>query len=431
MRKIICVASLIAGLLIVSQWITDNRAVAWTPNSLGVTSLAITLSNSASDATHPFVAVTANNRVFVAWEQANETGGTRDVFFSQKSSGANWSTPTWVFTSTANSLRPIMASDRNNAIQIIWDEDTDGTSVTYQTQLGNTTAITIAPSVTNAPSTHDVVIDTNNVIHVVMPGNKTGFITPHNVFYTRKSASVGSWPAATAIYTNSLGVGSQYMAIDSDSKNNLHVVWQENKTANDGIIYYMKGVPSGNTISWTSPTDISAMANFTDTASPAITVDSNDVVHVVWVSYVSRSEQYIYYTHSTNNSAGTSAPTTWGTPTLVTAQAVGANDTSPRYVSPDIAVADSAVYVVWHNNIYDTNGKEDVFYTRSFNNGTTWGTPVNLSQTSDTYSRFPKLAVDNQNTVHIVWEEEVNGTLTVQYVHFLHIVFLPIVMKGF
>ncbi|UCE07991.1 MAG: T9SS type A sorting domain-containing protein, partial [bacterium] len=55
-----------------------------------------------------------------------------------------------------------------------------------------------------------------------------------------------------------------------------------------------------------------------------------------------------------------------------------------------------------------TSRNNDIFYTYSTNNGLTWATPVEV-YASPSYSYFPVIAVDSQDTRHIVWLE--NGVI--------------------
>ncbi len=52
--------------------------------------------------------------------------------------------------------------------------------------------------------------------------------------------------------------------------------------------------------------------------------------------------------------------------------------------------------------VYGYNGV--IYYSNSTNNGVSWSSPVNISNTSES-SSYPSIAVDSYNNLHVVWEE--------------------------
>jgi hypothetical protein len=80
---------------------------------------------------------------------------------------------------------------------------------------------------------------------------------------------------------------------------------------------------------------------------------------------------------------------------------------SARYSSPraSIAASDSNVYVSWWDN--RTTGNNEIFFTRSTDNGQTFGEAINLSNS-------PGASADNQitaqgNNVYVVWWDNRTG----------------------
>jgi hypothetical protein len=72
-----------------------------------------------------------------------------------------------------------------------------------------------------------------------------------------------------------------------------------------------------------------------------------------------------------------------------------------------IAVSDSVVHVVWHD---ERDGNREIYYKRSIDNGATWptspGGDVRLTNATRT-SEYPAVAVSGNN-VHVVWEDSRN-----------------------
>ncbi|WP_420630388.1 hypothetical protein [Candidatus Leptofilum sp.] len=75
--------------------------------------------------------------------------------------------------------------------------------------------------------------------------------------------------------------------------------------------------------------------------------------------------------------------------------------------SPKIAVdANGVIHIVWSQ--VDFTG-QDLYYSRSTTGGDSWSTPENVSN-SDASSESPSLAIDSNNRAHVVWEEQVVGS---------------------
>ena len=69
-------------------------------------------------------------------------------------------------------------------------------------------------------------------------------------------------------------------------------------------------------------------------------------------------------------------------------------------VSPEVAVSENNVYVVW-SGIYNYN--LDIFFAKSTDEGESFSEPINISH-SELNSALPQISISN-NDVYIVWEE--------------------------
>lgn len=130
----------------------------------------------------------------------------------------------------------------------------------------------------------------------------TGFI---GVFLLVQPAAAQTWNATKRLSWTS---GSSWVpAIAADSGGNIHVVWHDFTPGNDEI-YYIRSTNGG--ITWGTVKRITL--NSGDSNSPDITVDSGDILHVVW-SDETPGNREIFYRSSTNGglSWGSSRRLTW------------------------------------------------------------------------------------------------------------------------
>ena len=70
-----------------------------------------------------------------------------------------------------------------------------------------------------------------------------------------------------------------------------------------------------------------------------------------------------------------------------------------------------AVHVVWDD---DTPGDDEIYYKKSTNGGTTWSTVQRLTWTSGS-SRYPAMAIDADDAIHVVWQDDTPGKNEIYY----------------
>ena len=99
----------------------------------------------------------------------------------------------------------------------------------------------------------------------------------------------------------------------------------------------------------------------------------------------------------------TNGGTNWGSDVhLVNSSAWG--------IFPSVAVFNSNIHVVWNEQ---RDGNEEIYYKRSTDNGTSWGADTRLTSDS-AYSSFPSAAVSD-SFVHIVWVDYRDGNHEIYY----------------
>lgn len=119
---------------------------------------------------------------------------------------------------------------------------------------------------------------------------------------------------------------------------------------------------------------------------------SGSNVHVAWYDSTAGNWE-IYYKRSTDNGAS------WGADSRQT-------NNSGESQWPAIAVSGSTVHLTWVEN--RTGGTYSIYYKRSTNGGTTWGSETALTKKNFDNSN-PQLAV-NGSIVHLVYRNLSNST---------------------
>jgi hypothetical protein len=156
-------------------------------------------------------------------------------------------------------------------------------------------------------------------------------------------------------------------------------------------IYYTRSLDNG--LTWEADGSITPVPS----QFPSVAV-CDSTVHVVYADFrYGTDTPTIYYIRSLNGG------TTWETETRL------AEDFASWY--PSVAVSDAFVHAVWPDS---RNGDtSEIYYKRSLDNGTTWGTDIRLTDNLSE-SREPSVAVSG-SYVHVVWHDSRDGNWEIYY----------------
>jgi hypothetical protein len=181
---------------------------------------------------------------------------------------------------------------------------------------------------------------------------------------------------------------SEAPSIAKDSDDTIHVVWSDDTPyaqLNNSVIYYKRS-SDGGTI-WSAAKRLTW--TFADSAFPAIAIDADDTIHIVWSEYTAGFRYEIYHKRSLDGG------TTWGAAKRLTWN-------SGYSMLPALAIdSKNAIHIVWYD---DTPGNNDIYYRKSTDGGNTWSAARRLTWTSSN-SLYPAIATDSSDTIHVVWSE--------------------------
>ncbi len=146
--------------------------------------------------------------------------------------------------------------------------------------------------------------------------------------------------------------------------------------------------------------------------NPAIAIDSNDKVHIVWHDYTNGAWgtdteiMYATYTDSTG----------WSNVTIISDGLNGIYWNDDFSVDPSIAIDSSDnVHVVWEDNTNGVWGTDVEIMYASYTDSSGWSTVKIVSDGydgsywNDGYSENPTIAVDSSDKVHVVWQDPTDG----------------------
>jgi hypothetical protein len=244
------------------------------------------------------IASDLNNNVYAAWVGTEGVSSPWNIYIA-KFNGVSWSSPVGLYTGFEPALYIIsldMCIDSNSNVHVVWDTSRAGNSTheymrnqIYYAKFNGATwsaPVLISAHPSNTPYFQlnpCIAVDSKNNLHVVWEGSAYPS-TKGQVWYVKND---GQWNnpmlLVESVIPNMYAMYLQNVALDVDSNDVLHIVWQAPADMNTRTdqIWYMSYGASLSTPRVISNTPLSGTS---DQTWPAITVDSSNRVHVLWMS---------------------------------------------------------------------------------------------------------------------------------------------------
>ena len=226
-----------------------------------------------------------------------------------------------------------------------------------------------------------LVVDSGDNLHCVW--QESG-----QIFYSRYNGV--NWSSKINI-SNIPGYWQDCPAIDVDSQDNLHVVWYGGD-ATYGWYYQIKySSYTKATDVWSTPLNISPITAYHQ-LDPSIAVDSQDNVHVVWYGGDPGWGGYqIKYSRKTS--------TGW-TPWVNIPQPVNYDQIDPvMVIDPE-----DNLHVVWSGGDATYGWNYQIKYSSCTAGTYQWSEWMNINPIPGYYQRYPSIAIDNNNVLHVFWQ---------------------------
>jgi BNR repeat-like domain len=316
------------------------------------------------------------------------------LFLFSQAAKAGWTPAKRITWTSGWSMLPAIVVDSSDHIHVVWEDDTTGNvEIYYKRSTDGGTSWSAARRLTwTSRQSRDsaVAADSNNALHVVWEDGGEGSGQEYDIYYKRSTDGGATWEATKRLTWTA---SSFSPAIAIDSKNVIHVAWLDDAPGNEEI-YYKKSTNGGAT--WSAAKRLTWSSGLS--LEPGIAVGLSDAIHLAWEDDTSGHLE-IYYKRSTDGGA------TWG-PSQRLTWTSGAPD------FPAIATdLDNGVHVVWRGN---TPANYEIYYNRSLNGGTTWDGAKRFTWTSGG-SHDPAIAVNFSSGLHVVWCDETPGNYEIYH----------------
>ncbi len=245
----------------------------------------------------------------------------------------------------------------------------------------------------------DVAIDSQGNVHIVYFYSELGWWHPNynyrEIWYTMLDNNGNTLIDHTMISTDD-GHNSVHPAIAIDSNDMVHIVWQDYD--GDKIAYTkLDPNPAAGTVA-TLVDDITLVtAIFYGLHHPRIAVDSNDDIHIVWDDYYYGD---ICYMKIDNNGSELVSPTV--------IRDIPENGT--WYSRPDVAVdSNDNPHITWNDN--NSTMEYEIYYMMlRGSDGDTLIDATRITPDDGEKSKRQTIVVDGEDKVHIIWHDQRGST---------------------
>ncbi len=364
----------------------------------------------------PSIAKGPHGELYVLFDDMREGG---DMYFARSlDGGKTWSNPNIRVSDTCIcdwGMPSCLVVDNLGTIYACWQdnrEDEIGGSGIYfsaSTDGGHSWSTNVRAS----DSSHggrrqpSMVIAPDHSLCVVFTDHRHGTSDP-DIYFSRSTDGGATWTDPN-IRVDDGSIGAQMCpCICADQWGNLYVGYSSRPDTSEEPfhVYLVRSTDYGET--WSSP------AFRIDDGRPAehyyLSLKASPTgIYAVWSMYGFGMDNIVF-------SKSTDGGETWSRP-VIQVDHIGSGLWSE---APDFAIGDDGtLYVTWVRWDVYGDALPDIFFGLSTDDGQTWTDPsIRVNDVKDKSQLFPEIAISNNQTAYIAWQDSRGGDLSTQGIYF-------------
>jgi hypothetical protein len=379
----------------------------------------VNLSNNPGGSINPHMAISENSSsLYIVWEHIPGNNG--EIFFTRSTdNGATFQKPINIGTNTGLNGSPQIVASANN-VYVVWHHATNGIQLTRSTDNGHTFDSAVRISGKNAYALNPQLAASLDNVYVVWQSNPLD--KNASILYSRSTDNGHTFGSQISISeADHIDIKHERLSFNpqiltAPGTSNVYVVWHSGFTVRERTyhvmldVFFTKSTDNGATFErpislsnysvWSKDTDnghrfesLATLRYYSGWSLEPQIATSQDNIYVSWQSNPHDANGLILFCRSTDNGHRFESP-------------ISISDKNGDAVNPQIATSDGNVYEVWQNNIPE--GKSEVVFSRSTDNGHTFESPISISDKNGD-AVAPRIAVSKDNNLYSVWNSDVTG----------------------
>lgn len=361
----------------------------------------INLSKNEGVSAFPRLAVSDNN-IYVTWY--DYSAGESDIFFAKSTDGGITFETINLSDNPGGSYNQWVLSSESRVF-VVWNDDSHPPSfeielredIPFHRYLGNfeielatstdggTTFKTINLSNSSGYSINPRITTFENNIYVVWNDDSDGST---DIFFSASNDKGDHFKSSINIsHSQNESEDAGIVGI----KNNVFIIWKE-RSEETTDIYFSKSNDYGN--SFSEPINLSKSKERSAIARDNQIAVIGDKVFVVWYDDIPQGDVFLAYSNDKGNHF--EAP-------------INLSQSTGKVAYSQIRETSRGLEIIWNDN---SSGNWEVFSLTSTNNGTSFGSPENLSQDefdSRIFILGPQISASDSQ-VYVVWENKTSKT---------------------
>ena len=339
---------------------------------------------------HSMLSGDSYGNIHIVWE--DDRDGNNEIYYTKLDNGGNTLIDDMRLTNdNAGSDFPFIKLDSSDNVHIIWRDSRNGSPEIYYIKLDNdgnvlvdSTRITYG---SNTSSGHDLIIDSYDYLHIGWVDHRDGNA---EIYYSKLDNNGNPIVGATRITMASGDSWWPYLDVDNDG--NVQIAWYDTRNGN-GELYYTKLDNNGNTLVDDTRLTFSGGAY----GAPTLEVDNSNNIHIVWPDN-RNGYGALYYTKLDKDGN-----------TLIDDTLITISNGGGGYLA-DID-NEGNDHITWPDN---RDGNDEIYYCKLDNDGSKIVEDTRLTF-DNAESWHPRLYVDNNQSIHIIWDDNRDGNLEIYY----------------
>ena len=313
-----------------------------------------------------------------------------------------------------DSKNPSIAIDEEGGLHIVWEEsgiwyaNYNGSEWSEATKVSQSsyfwTHLMYVPT--------SIIVDKNGIIHIAWQEDFSykieginAYIIVSEILYCSNNGT--GW-SDNIIISNNFNGNSFYPSMAVDSNGKAHIVWYDYSRGpwnSDSVIVYASNNGSG----WTIPyviSDYDYGLSSSLNRHPDIFIDNEDMIHIVWAKENAYEDDFdIIYIFGDGYG--------WSNEILISDDSRNWNNGNSLRPSIT-GDKNGRIYVVWEDNTNGPWGTDyEIMFSYTEPPIYQWTKPIVISDDkrkwNDGSSVCPSITIDNSGKLHVVWEDYTNG----------------------